>query len=80
LEAGRRLEIFLDYLLARTRDAAHLLDDRYVAVLTQAERELRDALILFEKGLPPNARKAPVWEQIARILAGLGCRESTERK
>jgi hypothetical protein len=72
LEAARHLEIFLDYLLSQTRDAAHLLDDRYAAVLSPEEQELRAALDLFEDKLTPKARQAPAWEQIARVLASLG--------
>ena len=72
MEAGRRLEIFLDYLLAETRDAAHLLDDRYRAVLTEPERALRQSLLQFEQAVLPKARQAPAWAQIEKLLAGLG--------
>jgi hypothetical protein len=69
LDAARRLEIFLDYLLAQTRDAAHLLDDRYKAVLTEEEREVRDALVVLQSSLSPMAKQAPVWESIGKVLA-----------
>jgi hypothetical protein len=72
LEAGRRLEIFLDYLLAETRDAAHLLDDRYRAVLTEPERALSESLLQFKQAALPKAREAPAWAQIEKLLAGLG--------
>src|SRR5207248_481290 len=54
--AARRLEIFLDYLLARTRDTAHLLDGRYERLLDGGERELRAALTDFVRTLPAEAR------------------------
>src|SRR5581483_4589664 len=37
-EAPRRLEVFLDDLLAQTRDTAHLLDRRYERLLDGGER------------------------------------------
>jgi hypothetical protein len=39
--AARRLEVFLDYLVDQTRDDRHLLDDRYVELLTEPERRRR---------------------------------------
>ena len=79
--AARRLEVFLDYLVARTRGAAHLLDPRYASVLTAEEAVLRDALVRWEGGLPSAARRALAWAEVARLLAGLGFdAEAAERK
>ncbi len=72
LEAARRLEVFLDYLLAQIRDEAHLLDRRYAAVLTNEERALRGALTGFADRLPTDARRAPAWERVERLLRRLG--------
>ena len=72
--AARRLEIFLDYLLAQVRDEAHLLDPRYPAVLTAADRALRDSLLEFLERLPAAARDAPAWPQVERLLRTLGYR------
>jgi hypothetical protein len=48
-EAARRLEVFLDYLVSRTRDAAHLLvGARFDPLLSDGERQLRDALSRFQ--------------------------------
>jgi hypothetical protein len=70
--AARRLEIFLDYLLARTRDTAHLLDRRYEKLLTSGERALRTSLLGFIESVPAQAREAPAWPRVSRFLAGLG--------
>ena len=70
--AARRLEIFLDCLLAKTRDAAHLLDPRYANLLTPEESSLRDALTKLG-GRPPAAlRDSPAWEPVGRALRRLG--------
>jgi hypothetical protein len=70
--AARRLDIFLDYLAAQTRDAAHLLDGRYPAVLTPEETALRDALLRFAGDLPAAARHAPAWARVSRLLQDFG--------
>jgi hypothetical protein len=72
--AARRLEIFLDYLLAQVPDEAHLLDARYPEVLTEGEKELRDALLDFVRHLPAAARRAPAWRGVERLLSRLGLR------
>lgn len=76
-EAARRLEIFLDYLVSRTRDAAHLLvGERFDPLLTPGERTLRDALAGFVEAITgPNAaavRETVAWPQVERLLRGLG--------
>lgn len=76
LAAARRMEIFLDYLLAQVRDESHLLDPRYPAVLTPQERALRDGLLRLAKQLPAEARQAPAWRQVEHLLASLGLHNS----
>ncbi len=76
-EAARRLEIFLDYLVSRTRDAAHLLvGARFDPLLTPGERALRDALASFVTAITgPHAnavRETVAWPQVERLLRGLG--------
>jgi hypothetical protein len=76
-DAARRLEVFLDYLLSRTRDTAHLLvGDRFDAVLTPGERRLRDALGRFVAEISGNdagaVRDTVAWPRIERLLKGLG--------
>jgi hypothetical protein len=70
--AARKLEIFLDYLLARTRGTDYLLDPRYVPLLGEGERALREALLGCVRGLPESARRTPAWWRVERFLADLG--------
>ncbi|MFO0851836.1 MAG: SIR2 family protein [Gemmataceae bacterium] len=76
-EAARRLEVFLDYLVSRTRDAAHLLvGGRYDPLLSDGERRLRDALARFAAAVTgPDAasvRGTVAWPRVERLLRGLG--------
>ncbi|MCE9561396.1 MAG: SIR2 family protein [Planctomycetes bacterium] len=76
-EAARRLEIFLDYLVSRTRDAGHLLvGDRFNSLLTAGERRLRDALVTFLADITGDhaaaIRGTVAWPQVERLLRGLG--------
>jgi hypothetical protein len=76
-EAARRLEIFLDYLLASTRDTAHLLvGSRFDGVLSPGERQLRDALSRFVHEFSDNEvralRSTVAWRQVERLLVSLG--------
>jgi hypothetical protein len=76
-DAARRLELFLDYLVSRTRDAAHLLEGaRFDPLLSSGERALRDVLLqLVELGRGPLAaevRDTVAWHRIERLLRGLG--------
>jgi hypothetical protein len=75
LEAARRLEIFLDYLGAGTLTAGHLLDPRYDQVLTEAERVLREELLMFLQRVPPSSHDTAAWAALRRLLASLGLRE-----
>jgi hypothetical protein len=76
-EAARRLEVFLDYLVSRTRDAAHLLvGERFDPLLTEGERRLRDALARFAADVcgehAEAVRQTVAWSQVERLLRGLG--------
>src|SRR5207248_1061600 len=76
-ESARRLEVFLDYLVSRTRDAGHLLvGERFGPLLTAGERRLRDALVRFVADVTgPDAaavRWTVAWPQVERLLRGLG--------
>ncbi len=80
-EAARRLEVFLDYLVSRTRDAGHLLvGARFDPLLTPGERRLRDALKEFVKAITgPDAaavRETVAWPQVEWLLRGLGFQPS----
>ncbi len=76
-EVARRLEIFLDYLLSRTRNTAHLLvGKRFDPLLTDGERRLRDALERFTTEISrEDARSVQgtvAWPQIKQLLDSLG--------
>jgi hypothetical protein len=74
-DAARRLEIFLDQLLAcSTTATSHLLDHRYDGVLSDDERALRQALERFLTKLPREARRAPAWSTLEDLLRRLGHR------
>jgi hypothetical protein len=71
------LEVFLDYLVSRTRDAGHLLvGARFDPLLTPGERRLRDALVRFMADVTGDdaaaVRETVAWPQVARLLRGLG--------
>jgi hypothetical protein len=70
--AGRRLEIFLDCLLARTASVSYLMHPGYTAVLSDAERALGSALADFARRIPEDARHAPAWKRVAALLTSLG--------
>src|SRR5262249_19900187 len=76
-EAARRLEVFLDYLVSRTRDAGHLLvGERFDRLLTPGERRLRDALVQFVEDVTGTdaaaVRETVAWPLVERVLRELG--------
>lgn len=71
--AVRRLEIFLDHLLAQaTTNVGHLLDRDYEALLSDEERELRTLLEELVSKTSPALRAAPAWEAVRELLADFG--------
>lgn len=73
LAAVRRIEIFLDCLLAEaTSNAAHLLDDSYDKVLTPEERQIRQALRDLDKRVAAAVKSTPAWAPIGKLLESLG--------
>jgi hypothetical protein len=75
-KAARTLEIFLDYLLASTRDTRHLLvGKRFDKVLSEEEKRVRDALDRFISDLRPDAKaikETIAWRHIEQMLLALG--------
>jgi hypothetical protein len=76
-DAARRLEIFLDYFVSRTRDASHLLVGKHFdPLLSAGERALRDALQnlahLEHGAFAAEVRETVAWPRIKRLLRGLG--------
>jgi hypothetical protein len=76
-EAARRLEIFLDLVaMFSTSSAAHLLDPTFNGVLTEEERQVRDALARLPKEVPDAVRRSSAWARVQRFLTELGADES----
>ena len=77
-QAARKVEIFLDYLLSQaTTTTAFLLKPQYEALLSDGQRQLRDAITEFAKGVPKAAREAPEWYFHDCIVWGLLLTETT---
>jgi len=72
--AARRLELFLDSLLARTGTTAYLLHPRFEGALSASERGLADKLQKFldEVDRDPSVKAAPAWKQLEALLHRLG--------
>jgi hypothetical protein len=69
---GRKLELFLDYLLCRTGAVSYLLDDDFEAILDEREQRLRDALRPLLDLARTDASQTPVWRRVRNLLAELG--------
>jgi hypothetical protein len=78
-EAARHFEIFLDYLLAQVADPSYLLDDRFMELLTEEERDLRDMLLTLVGPDAGRLRGTPAWGQVERLLLRLGWRPPRRR-
>ncbi|GMU53952.1 MAG: SIR2 family protein [Candidatus Xenobia bacterium] len=71
--APRRLEIFLDFLLAESIcHTSYLLRPHFEGALSKSERALRQALLKWLEDLPPLARQAPAFAQLEQALERLG--------
>jgi hypothetical protein len=75
--AARLLEIFLDrvaWAALQTGEVAaeYLLDERYAAGASTADKALRDALVTFLQQLPPQATASAGWSKTAALLRSLG--------
>ena len=71
-ERARKLEIFLDYLLAQVADPNHLLDARFAHLLNEDEAALSDALHAFIASTTPRMRQTAAWGKVLRLLNELG--------
>ena len=71
--AARRLEILLDFVLARATTAgSHLLEPRYEPVLSPADKALRDVVNRLLVDVPPEARDAAGWGRVAELIRSFG--------
>lgn len=70
---ARRLEIFLDCLLAHCgSNTDHLLDPTFNHLLSKGENELKEALLELDRGLPAQARTTEAWGKVEELLRSLG--------
>jgi hypothetical protein len=73
---ARRLEIFLDCLLAHYgSNTDHLLDPTFAHMLTRGEHDLKEALLSLAAALPPEARHVEAWGRVEELLKSLGWTE-----
>lgn len=72
-DVARRLDIFLDLLLAEaSRGSVPLLNATYDGILTAGERELRALLQTLEAHASKAVKAAPEWQPVRRLLQELG--------
>ena len=69
---ARRVEIFLDYLLAQVHDPNHLLDARFGHLLAEPDQELRRRLLRRVQHMPDEVLRTPAWSKVAEMLRSLG--------
>jgi hypothetical protein len=69
---GRKLELFLDYLLARTGAASHVLDDDFTSILSAEEKRLREALRPLVEFARNNKATTPALARVKAFLTELG--------
>lgn len=75
-DGGRRLEIFLDRVLAQSASGArYLLDDRFETMLSDQEKDARKALKTLLNEADP-AKNAPLYEALAPLRAHLTLKQS----
>lgn len=71
--AARRLEIFLDCLLAHCgSNTDHLLDSTFAHLLTKGEQELKEALLALPSSLSDRACRTEAWKKVEELLRSLG--------
>ncbi len=75
--AARRIEIFLDAVLAQTGTTAHLLDPRHEGALRDEERALVTHVreLISAVGRDPAAARSAAWRPIEALLRRLGWSE-----
>jgi SIR2-like domain len=79
-EAARQLEIFLDLLLAEgTSNTAHLMDNTFLNMLTEGEKEVRSELLELRKRLGPEARNTEAWQMVEQLMVRLGAKPAPKK-
>lgn len=70
---ARRLEIFLDCLLAHCgSNTDHLLDPTFAHLLTNEEHDLKEALLALGARLPERVRQVDAWSKVEELLRSMG--------
>lgn len=71
--AARKLEIFMDCLLAHCGyTTGHLLDPTFNHLLDEGEAELKEALLGLTEQLSSKARSTEAWGAVTKLLTQLG--------
>ena len=72
-QRGRKLEIFLDHVLAHAPvDPSHFLTGRFSGALTAGERILRDELVQLIDRLAGEARTGHAWQHLCDAVRPMG--------
>lgn len=75
---GRDLEILLDYLAFSTATSLpHLFEQRYDAILTEDERELKALLLDVQEKIPQNRIGSPAFAPLVNFMRGFGSKIGT---
>ena len=75
--AARRLDIFLDLVLAEaSHESSPLLDPAFEGVLTEDEREIATLLNQLTASASDRVRESPAWVPVAQLLHSLGQQEA----
>lgn len=78
--AARKLEIFLDCLLAYVgSNTDHLLDPTFMHLLSRGEADLKEALLALPTSLSAKARTTEAWGKVEELLHSLGWAEEEPR-
>ena len=74
LQNGRRLEIFLDALLAHaTTSHSYLLDEKFAGGLTETDVLLRDRILHFAEEISADEKEnSAAWPVVEKMLRELG--------
>jgi predicted RNase H-like nuclease len=73
LAAARKLEIFLDALLASSTDShSYLLSSPFASSLSEVDAALRERLLELSSRLDPELAASPSWVRVVEFLESLG--------
>ena len=78
---ARMHDIWLDYVsfLANSRLSTHILSPRFDSMLSNEERELKEAVLQFVSSCPRSLRGSAAWDEVERFLLRLGGAQGGQR-